>query len=82
MPRDEVKRIGQEASDISSVNELIHIKEPRFEIKPFGKITGGQAQALMISALWVLVGEDKDMAAPLVELYKWLPTITEKTIST
>ncbi|SRR5258707_14519 len=72
MPRDQVRTIAEQASEQSDQAPLHQSHEPIFQVpawEPDKRLTGGQVITLLVLSLWVLCGENEQVAAPLVEAW-------------
>ncbi len=70
LPRHQVKTIAEQASNESDRAPLHQMPKPIFHVpawEPDKKLTGGQVITLLVLCLWVLCGENEQVAAPLVE---------------
>lgn len=73
--RDEVRRIGTIASGISSENPL-HMVKGTFKIPGYSDdLSGAQLTAVMLSCLWVLLDEDRELAGAMVSDWPDIPML-------
>ncbi len=70
LPRQHVQAIAEQASSESDRAPLHQTSEAIFHVPawdPDKKLTGGQVLTLLVLSLWVLCGENEQVAAPLLE---------------
>ncbi len=70
LPRHHVQAIAKQTSEQSDHAPLYQTPQPIFHVPawdPDKKLTGGQVITLLVLSLWVLCGENEQVAAPLVE---------------
>lgn len=72
MKREEVQALADQANQ-HSLEFPLHMAGPkdRFDVPLWSenKLSGAQCIALMVAALWVLCGENEQMAEPLVRAW-------------
>ncbi len=75
LDRAQIKAIGQEASNACTENPLHMITKPVFSIPSYSmeKLTGPSVIALMIACVWVLCGEDENIAAAMLSDWSDIP---------
>jgi hypothetical protein len=72
MPRHRVQAIAEQASEQSDHGPLHQTPEPIFQVSawdPDNRLTGGQVITLLVLSLWVLCGENEQVAAPVMEAW-------------
>ena len=68
----DIQAISEACSTLADADPLHLVPGERYQVHGWqsaAKLTGRQVVALLITALWLLCGEDRDKAAPLLSTF-------------